>query len=310
MRVGVFIGATGPERTTVEELTAAARDAEAEAGGLATAWVPHIPWSLDALTALTVAAGVTERIELATAVVPTYPRHPLSMAQHALSVQAVAGGRLTLGIGPSHPVVVEKMHGLVYDRPAAHTAEYVEVLRACFADTGQVDHDGSFFSVHSMLAVPGGSPVPILVAALAPRMLELTGRLADGTITWWADERAIAEHVVPRIRAAAADAGRAAPRVIAGLPVAVVDDVDAARQEAATLFAAYESIPTYQRILARGERGNPVDVAVIGDERTVLDRLRGFADAGATDFAASALGLGRDRAAGRERTLEVLASFS
>jgi F420-dependent oxidoreductase-like protein len=307
MRVGVFIGEASGEKTTIDQLLANARAAEAR--GLATGWVPHIPWSLDALTALALVARETSTLELGTAVVPTFPRHPMSLAQDALSVQAVAGGRLTLGIGPSHPVVIEKMYGLSYDKPASHTAEYVEVLQQCFAGTGMVDHDGDRYYVHAMLDVPGGAPVPLLVAALAPRMLELTGRLADGTITYWADERAIGDHVVPRITAAAAAAGRGAPRVVVGLPVAVVTDVDAARDRAAKLFAAYEAIPTYQRILGRGDAGSPVDVAVIGDEAHVRDRLQRFADLGATDLCASALGLDADRDKSREATLDVLAGF-
>lgn len=307
MRVGVFIGEATGERTSVDQLLANAADAEAR--GFSTGWVPHIPWSLDALTALALVSRETGRIELGTAVVPTFPRHPMSLAQDALSVQAVAGGRFTLGIGPSHPVVIEKMYGLSYDKPASHTAEYVEVLQACFAGTGMVDHDGERFHVHAMLDVPGSSRVPVLVAALAPKMLELTGHLADGTITYWADETAIGDHVVPRITAAAEDAGRPAPRVVAGLPVAVVTDIDAARERAASLFAAYESIPTYQRILDRGAAASPVDVAVIGDERHVRDRLRRFADAGATDLCASVLGLDADRAASRAATMDVLASL-
>lgn len=201
------------------------------------------------------------------------------------------------------------MYGLSYDKPASHTAEYVEVLQQCFAGGGMVDHDGEHFNVHALLDVPGASPVPILVAALAPRMLELTGRLAAGTITYWADERAVGDHIVPRITAAAEAAGRPAPRVVVGLPVAVVSDTDAARSRASKLFAAYESIPTYQRILDRGEASSPVDVAVIGDEKTVRDRLRRFADLGATDLCASVLGLDDDRDAGRARTLDVLASL-
>lgn len=304
MRVGIFIGEASGERTTVDQLLANAADAEAR--GFASGWVPHIPWSLDALTALALVARETSRIELGTAVVPTFPRHPLSLAQDALSVQAVAGGRFTLGIGPSHPVVIESMYGLSYDRPAAHTAEYVRVLNACFAGTGRVDHDGSFFRVHAGLEVPGSSPVPVLVAALAPRMLALAGELTAGTITYWADEVAIAEHVVPRITAAAPSGS---PRVVAGLPVAVVSDVDRARERAGKLFAAYEHIPTYQRILDRGGSTSPVDVAVIGTEAQVRERLRRLADAGATDLCASVLGLDDDRVASRARTLDVLASL-
>jgi F420-dependent oxidoreductase-like protein len=308
MRIGVFIGETTAERTTADELVANARDAEAR--GLATGWVPHIPWSLDALTALAIAARETSTIELGTAVVPTFPRHPLSLGQDALSVQAVSGGRLALGIGPSHPIVIEGMYGLSYDRPAAHTGEYVEALRACVAATSRVDFDGECFHIHALLDVPGASPMPLLVAALAPRMLELTGRVADGTITYWADEQAIAEHVVPRITGAAAAAGRPAPRVVVGLPVAVTDDVDAARRRAAQLFAAYGRIPTYQRILGRGATADPVDVAVIGTAAQVRERLARFAAAGATDLCASVLGLDDDRAGSRRRTLDVLTELA
>jgi F420-dependent oxidoreductase-like protein len=307
VRIGIFIGEASGDRTSVEDLLANAR--EAEQRGFTTGWVPHIPWSLDAMTAVTLAATVTSRLELATAVVPTFPRHPLALGQEALSVQAAAGGRFTLGIGPSHPVVIENMYGLSYDKPAARTAEYVEVLRACFARTGHVQHAGEHYRVNAMLEVPGGAAVPLLIAALGPKMLELTGRLADGTVTYWADERAVAQHVVPRITASASEAGRPAPRVVVGLPVAVVTDVDKARERAARLFSAYETIPTYQRILGRGAGSSPVDVAVIGAQAQVRERLQRFADAGATDLCASVLGLDDDRDASRQATLDVLADW-
>ncbi len=143
---------------------------------------------------------------------PTYTRHPLAMAQQALSVQAASDGRLALGIGPSHPVVIESMFGMEYESPARHTREYVEVLRAAFACTGHVAYKGDHFRVNAMLDVPGASPAPILVAALAPMMLQVAGEVADGTITYWANERAVAEHIVPRITRAAESAGRPSPR--------------------------------------------------------------------------------------------------
>jgi F420-dependent oxidoreductase-like protein len=218
-------------------------------------------------------------------------------------------GRVALGIGPSHPVVIENMHGLTYDRPAHHTREYVEVLRAALAGTGNVTYEGEVFRVQTIFEVPGATPPPILIAALAPLMLRVAGELTDGTITYWADERAIGEHVVPRLTAAAEGADRAIPRVVAGVPVAVVQDVDAARDRAAKLFSVYEHIPTYQRIMGRGDAADPVDVAVIGDEAHVQQRLRAFADAGATDLCAAVLGLDDDRAESRRRTEELLAAI-
>jgi 5,10-methylenetetrahydromethanopterin reductase len=308
MRIGIFISETSAERTTVDDLLE--RAAWAEANGFATGWVPHIPWSLDALTALTLAGRATTRIELGTAVVPTYPRHPLALAQQALSTQAVCGGRLALGIGPSHPVVIERMFGLHYDRPASHTREYLQVLGAATNGGGQVTFHGEHFDVDALLDVPGGESMPVLVAALAPLMLRVAGELSAGTITWMADERAIAGHVVPRIHQAARDAGRREPRVVAGLPIAVCDDPDAARARAAHVFSVYEQIPAYRRMLDHGDAEGPAGVAVVGDEATVTARLRSYASAGVTDLAATVFPVGDDSEASRRRTRELLASLA
>lgn len=308
MQLGVFISEVTADRTSVGDLLANAK--QAEELGFATGWVPHIPWSFDGLAALTLASTVTGTIELGTAVMPTYTRHPLAMAQQALSVQAASSGRLALGIGPSHPVVIESMFGMEYETPARHTREYVEVLRAAFACTGHVSYKGDHFQVNAMLDVPGASPAPVLVAALAPMMLQVAGEVADGTITYWANERAVAEHIVPRITRAAESAGRPSPRVIVGIPVALVDDLEAGRAEAAALFDAYNSISTYQRIMARGGEGvTPREIAIVGTERDVAARLRAYADAGATEIAAAPIGLGDDPAAARRRTLEFLGSL-
>jgi F420-dependent oxidoreductase-like protein len=203
------------------------------------------------------------------------------------------------------------MHGLEYARPAHHTREYVEILRAAFAGAGHVEYQGECFAFSSMLTVPGSTPAPIMIAALAPKMLQLAGELTDGTITYWANERAVCEHIVPRITAAADAAERPAPRVVVGLPVAVCSDPDAGRERAQKLFATYLNIPTYQRILARGgDDTSPADVAIIGTEAEVTERLRGYAAAGATDLCATALGLDDDRDASQRRTIELLASLA
>lgn len=308
MRIGIFVSDTGGERTGVEELQRRARWVEEQ--GFTSAWVPHIPWSLDGLTALVLASQVTERIELGTAVMPTYPRHPLAMAQQALSVQAACGGRLALGIGPSHPVVIENMHGLSYAKPYTNTREYLEVLERAFAGPGQVHYEGGEYRVNALLDVPGATPVPILLAALAPKMLHLAGSRTTGTITWMTDERSIAEHVVPHLVDGAMETGRTAPRVVAGLPVAVCDDPDAARERAARIFSVYSAIPTYQRILATGDAEGPADVAVVGTEPQVRARLEAFRDAGVTDLAATVFAVGDDRAASLRRTHELLATLA
>jgi F420-dependent oxidoreductase-like protein len=311
MRIGIFVSETSAELTDIPSLVENTK--AAEAAGFTTGWVPHIPWSLDALTAVTIAAAHTERIELGTAVVPTYSRHPLAMAQQALSTQAAADGRLALGIGPSHQVVIEGMYGLSYEKPIAHVREYVDVLESAFAGTGQVDHDGDLYRVHAMLNVPGATSAPILLAALDPLMLRLAGERTDGTITWMADERAIAEHVVPKITSAAEGAGRPAPRIISGLPVCVHDDEDEARERAAHVFQVYGQIPTYRRMLDRGSGEGPADVCVVGDEAAVEAKLRSHADAGVTELAATIFPVGKTseaRASSHQRTFDLLASLA
>ncbi len=310
MRIGVFISAAWGGRTTTDELLSNA--SEAERLGLASAWVPHVPWSFDALVALALAATVTTTIELGTAVVPTYSRHPLAMAQQALSVEAVAPGRVVLGLGPSHQSVIENHYGLSYERPLAHVCEYLDVLDAAFGGSGRIDHDGERFTVHAPLTVPAASGTRLMLAALAPGMLALAGRRTEGTITWMCDDRSLGEHVVPLLTAAAVDADRPTPRVVMGLPVALTDDADAGRAAAARRFAVYRDIPAYKRILDRGDHGDPTDVVVVGDEALVERRLRSLASAGGTELAAAVfpVGDGPEREAGLRRTVEFLADLN
>ena len=180
-------------------LTAEARRAEQE--GFASVWLANIN-AFDALTVLTVIGLNTERIALGTAVVPTFPRHPFAMAQQAMSVQAATGNRLSLGIGLSHKIVIENMLGLSWAKPYSHMREYLAVLTALIRK-GKVEHRGAEYSVSTMLRATGAQPCPVLIAALAPKMLALAGQVADGTVTWMAGPKTIRDHVAPAIRGAA-----------------------------------------------------------------------------------------------------------
>jgi F420-dependent oxidoreductase-like protein len=197
-----------------------------------------------------------------------------------------------------------------YDRPLRHVRVYLSVLESAFLLHGQVDFVGETYRSTSVLNVPGARDVPILLAALGPGMLQLAGERTSGTITWMGDERAHAEHVVPRITAAAESAGRPVPRVVAGLPVAVCDDAAAGRAEAAVRFAIYGEIPTYARMLARGDADGPADVCVVGTEREVEERLRSYATTGITDLLAAVFPVGDDDQGSRKRTLDFLASLT
>jgi len=291
----------GPDRGRYRDKVARMIDgaAAAEAAGFSSIWVPQIPSDFDALTAIALMGTATSRIELATAVMPIQTRHPVAMAQQVLSNQAVCEGRFTLGLGPSHHWIVEDMLGLSYDRPAHQVRTYLEVLNVALAGPGPVDVENDTWRIHNPLDITDVTPTPILLAALAPLMLKISGTQTDGTILWMADERAIGGHVVPKITAAATEAGRPAPRVVAGVPVALCanDEVDELREWTNQVLGHAEYSPNYQRLLEEGDARDVGDVLAAGDEAAVEARLRSFRDAGVTDLAVRVVPFGKDGAA-------------
>jgi F420-dependent oxidoreductase-like protein len=206
------------------------------------------------------------------------------------------------------------MLGLPYDRLAHRMRNYLQVLDAALAGPGPVDVENDEYRVHNPLDITDLAPTPILLAALAPAMLRLAGERAAGTILWMADERAIAEHIVPRITRAAAEAGRPAPRIVAGVPVTLCakDEVDSARESANQVLGHAEYSPNYQRLLAHGDASDVGDILAAGEESAIIERLRRFRDAGASDLSVRILPIGADRAArieSRTRTEAFVASL-
>ena len=183
----------GPEQgDTARKVDRMLKDVEwAEAAGLDTVWVPQIPTDFDALTAVALMGTRTSRIEIGTAVVPLQAQHPVHLVRQALSTHAALGGRLALGVGPSHHWIVQDMLGLPYDKPAKFTRDYLEVLGAIKDLPGSIDVENDTFTVHNPLDIAPVAPMPVLVAALGPVMLKIAGERADGTVLWMADERAI-----------------------------------------------------------------------------------------------------------------------
>ena len=304
MRIGIFIGTMGAADTLAGQV---AQSAEAEADGFASFWTAQVA-GVDALTLLALCGGATERIELGTAVVPTYPRHPMALAQQALTAQAAAGGRLTLGIGVSHRPVVEGRWGMSFSAPASHMDEYLAILQSLM-ETGGADFAGEHFRASGEIARVSDTPPSVCLAALAPRMLRMAGERADGTITWMAGPRTLETHVVPRIARAANDAGRPAPRVCVGLPICVTDDANAGFEAAAGYFARYGGLPSYRRMLDVEGAESPAEVAIIGDEAEAEARLRALAAAGATDFLASIFPTWDDPESSAARTRALLKSL-
>jgi len=292
MDIGVFV-----QGATVEETATHVRAAVDR--GIRSIWMPQI-FGIDAITTIAVIAGEFPDVRFGTAVVPTYPRHPMALAAQARTTQQVSGGRFTLGVGLSHQVVIEGMLDLSFARPASYMREYLDVLvPLCRGEA--VDATGERVGFHGALDIPS-DPVPVVVAALGSVMLGLAGSVADGTVTWMTGPQTVSTHIVPTITAAAADANRLPPRIVMALPTAVTDDPDGARAAAGSTFEIYGYLPSYRAMLDREGAGGPADVALVGDDDTVRAGVEAAFEAGATEFVAVPF-------AGVERTLDVVASL-
>jgi 5,10-methylenetetrahydromethanopterin reductase len=308
IRIGISLGELGGDGASALEASIQ-QFARAEAAGFQTAWTPNI-FSLDAMTLLALAGPRTRSIELGTAVVPTYSRHPFYMAQQALSTAAAAGGRFALGLGPSHKVVIENMLGLSYDKVAQHVEEYVRVVKS-LVETGKVAFQGQCYRVNASLQIADARPFPVLIGGLGPRMRKLAATVADGTITWMTGRRTIGEVLAPEMHAAARAAGRKeAPRIVCGLPVVVTKDAAGAREAASKAFAIYGQLPSYRAMLDLEGAKAPGEVAVAGDAHEVERQIEALAAAGVTDFNAALFPYGPDAKASFERTYEVLAELA
>ena len=301
MRIGTMVGAPPSPDHGLDGLVKRVQDLERR--GFDSVWMANI-FGLDAIGALAIAGRETERIELGTAVVPTYPRHPVAIAQQTLTAQAACDGRFTLGIGLSHKIVIENILGFSFDKPARHMREYLEVLTPLLRGE-PAKFEGEHYRVNAGLQVPGAANTPVLIAALGDVMLKLAGTYTDGTILWMTGPATIEGHIGPKLRAAAEEAGRDAPRIVAGVPIALTNDPDAARTWIGDNLVMYGTLPSYRAMLDKEGAASPADVAIVGDEATLdagLDRLR---DVGVSDFNASIMPV--DEGAGA-RTLEYLQS--
>jgi F420-dependent oxidoreductase-like protein len=298
MRIG--LSAKG---NTIDEIIDQARRAEAD--GFTSLWFGS-PIMGDPLVAMAIAGRETTTLELGTSVLQTYPCHPLLQANRAASVVNAIGRSIALGVGASNAAVVTGSYGLPYERPARNAEEYLAILAPLLRGE-VVDHDGSEWTTHSGRPIEVSHPIPVLLAAMAPRLLRAAGELADGTITFLASAKALDSLVTPTITQSAEAAGRPAPRIVAGLPVAVHDDVSEVRDTVArTTGRIFDSLPNYQRILEIGGCDGTAGAAIAGDETSVKQQLQAVIDAGATDIWVSPIAVGDDPKASLQRTRDTL----
>ncbi|MGV0836724.1 TIGR03564 family F420-dependent LLM class oxidoreductase, partial [Mycolicibacterium thermoresistibile] len=262
--------------------------AELRDEGFRRVWLAQLPYDVDLPTVLGVALREVDGIEVGSGVIPIQPQHPMQLAQRALTLSLISGGRFLLGIGMSHRPVAEGVWGGTWDRPVRQLREYLDGLQPLLAGES-AGATGEFWTTRGSLRIPAPAAPPVYLAALGPQMLRLAGRRTAGTLTWMTGPKTLAGHIAPTLRQAAADAGRQRTdvHVAASLPISVTDDVDGARAQAAEQFAVYGTLPSYRAMLDREGYAEPQDAAIIGDEQTVSERLDELAAAGVDEFTAA-----------------------
>ena len=303
MRIGIMLGT---DRVAHPIDTIVALTKQVEAAGLDNVWMANIR-AHDAITALAIAGRETNRIRVGTAVTPSYPRHPIAIAQQALTAAAATKGRFTLGIGVSHKVVIEHLHGLSYAQPARHMREYLEILMPLLRGE-TVTYAGEHYHVQDIaLEAPDAAPPPVVLAALGPVMLKLAGTYADGTNTWMVGPKTMEQHIVARLNDAAAAAGKPSPLVVGGFPVVITDKPDKIRQALVEPLALYGRLPSYRAMLDREGVADPTELAIIGNEDQAREKIRRLSEIGVTDFMAAIFPLEADSF---ERTLALLSTIN
>jgi 5,10-methylenetetrahydromethanopterin reductase len=309
MRFGIMgnqaysVAARGPY--DVEALVADALRAQRD--GMASYWIgQQFDW--DAFSLLAALVREVPEIEFGTAVTHIWTAFPAHMAQQAMSLQVLSGGRFTLGIGLEHEWVIRQMWGLDWDRPVSRLEEYLDVVRSLLW-TGSVDHDGEFFKVKTAFLRFAPRPeTQVILAALGPRMLKLAAEKANGTTTWLTGPNTVANYVIPTIREAAEAAERPAPRVIPLMPIAVTCDVAAMRDQVSEEMAIYHRMPSYRAMLEREGVKTAGETGLFGSRDDVEEALGRLAEAGATDFGAILFGDDDEQEATRELLAEAARS--
>ncbi|MCX5205439.1 LLM class F420-dependent oxidoreductase [Streptomyces sp. NBC_00237] len=281
MTTGVALSATDAENQ-IDATVQLAR--EAEAAGLKSAWFGQTFGPDSPQLAAIVGREVTG-LHVGTSAIPVFGRHPLLVSSQAQTAQAATHGRYHLGLALGTKLLTEKGFGIPYERPIARLREFLTALRQ-LTDTGNADFHGELLTATTPISarVPGAEGgVPLLVAAMGPQALRVSGELADGILPYLAGPRALSEHIVPAVTSAAEAAGRPAPRIVALVYGVVTDDADAVREKAAEQLSFYEQFPSYARAIELSGGQRAVDVAVIGDEEEVAAEVRRYRDAGATE---------------------------
>ena len=301
MKYGIMTGSGFDPKPSLAGLISNAQ--RLEKMGFDSIWMAN-HYSYDAINVLSLIGNCTSTIELGTAVVPSFPRHPVAMAQQVLTANAACKNRFTLGLGVSHKFFIEDELGIGYRTPAKHMAEYLDVMMPLI-NSRQVDTEGDLYRVKTHIDITETGKPSVLIAALGPKMLEIAGHNTDGTTLWQTGPVTIEKHTIPTIHQAATEAGRPSPRIVTGMPVVLTDNTQKARDAINEKLKFYGEIPSYRAMLDREGAVGPGDIAIVGNEQELRQQIQQLEDIGVTDLNAVLIDVESDS---YERTLSFLAS--
>ncbi len=282
---------------------------EAHEAGLRSAWFGQT-FAYDSPTLAAIVGREVPGLHVGTAAIPIFGRHPLLISSQAQTAQAATRGHYHLGLALGTKQLTETGFGIPHERPIRLLREFLTALRQ-LVETGSADFHGELLTATTPLpgTVPGAEPpVPLLVAAMAPQALRVSGELADGILPYLAGPRALAEHIVPAVTAAAEAAGRPTPRIVAFVPGVVTAEAETVREKATEALAFYERFPSYQRVIGLSGGTRAVDQAVIGDEEFVAAEVARYREAGATEVVFTMTDLGTE--SDRRRTWKLLGELA
>ena len=299
MKYGIMTGSGFDPEPSLSGLISNAQ--RIEKMGFDSIWMAN-HYSYDAINVLSLIGNHTATIELGTAVVPSYPRHPVAMAQQVLTASAACDNRFTLGLGVSHKFFIEEELGIPYRAQAKHMAEYLKVMLPLL-EQRQVETAGEFYQVKTHIDIAETTSPSVLIAALGPKMLDIAGRNTDGTTLWQTGPVTIEQHTIPAINKAAKEAGRPAPRIVTGMPVVLTNNTQVARNSIDEKLKLYGVIPSYRAMLDREGANGPGDIALVGNEQELRQQIQQLKDIGVTDLNAVLIDVDSDS---YERTLQFL----
>jgi F420-dependent oxidoreductase-like protein len=285
--------------------------AQAEAAGVPTVWLTTGAGP-DGLTVFAAAATTTRSVRMGTAIVPTFPRHPLVVAQQTADIAQLAPGRLVLGLGPSHATVMEGRYGIPYRQPLGHLREFVAVVKSLLSG-GQTDFDGTHFKVHAKLNY--GARVPIIVSALRAGSFELAGEISEGAVSWLCPAPYLRDAAVPALERGAQRAGRARPKLIGHAFLALTSDPAEVQQGVDEFLPVYPRLTNYQEMFAaagypearqgRWSTGMLEGVVLYGSDDQCRQKLEAFMrTSGCDEIILSIMLVGSDRDAALQRALQ------